>query len=151
MHWMLGSRWRTHGSVMQAATWDPAQYLRWSDHRLRPAVDLLQRVPRASPARVVDLGCGGGNVTALLRARWPDARVTGVDASETMLDRARASDPGVDWRQADVATWAPPAPVDVLFSNATLHWLDDHPALFPPLLTPVAPARAPAAPVPRPL
>src|SRR5260370_7187223 len=93
MHWMLGSRRRTHGSVMQAATWDPAQYLRWSDHRLRPAVDLLQRVPLASPARVVDLGCGAGNVTALLRPRWPDARVTGVDASETMPDPAPASHP----------------------------------------------------------
>src|SRR5258708_25440259 len=109
MHWMLGSRRRTHGSVMQAATWDPAQSLRWSDHRLRPAVDLLQRVPRASPARVVDLGCGGGNVTALLRARWPDARVTGVDASETLLHRARASQPRVRLRPAAVAPTPPPA------------------------------------------
>src|SRR5256714_10483636 len=115
---------------MEAATWDPAQYLRWSDHRLRPAVDLLQRVPLASPARVVDLGCGTGNVTALLRTRWPDARVTGVDASGTMLERARASDPGVDWRQANVGTWAPPAPVDVLFFNATLPLLDDPSALL---------------------
>jgi len=56
MHWMLGAGGRTHGGVTQAAAWDPAQYLRWSDHRLRPAVDLLQRVPLASPARVVDLG-----------------------------------------------------------------------------------------------
>src|SRR5882672_8330890 len=109
MHWMWGGRRRTHGGVTQAATWDPAQYLRWSDHRLRPAVDLLQRVPLASPARVVDLGCG-----------------TGIDSSATMLERARASDPGVDWRRADVAAWTPPVPVDVLFSNATLHWIDDH-------------------------
>src|SRR2546428_166640 len=128
MHWMLGAGGRTHGGVTQAAAWDPAQYLRWSDHRLRPAVDLLQRVPLASPARVVDLGCGTGNVTALLRGRWPGARVTGVDASATMLERARASDPGVDWRQADVAAWAPPAPGDGLFSNATPHWIDDHAA-----------------------
>jgi len=149
MHWMLGAGGRTHGGVTQAAAWDPAQYLRWSDHRLRPAVDLLQRVPLASPARVVDLGCGTGNVTALLRGRWPGARVTGVDASATMLERARASDPGVDWRQADVAAWAPPAPVDVLFSNATLHWIDDHAALFPRLVTLVAGDGALAVQMPR--
>ena len=134
---------------MTTASWDPAQYLKWSDHRLRPAVDLLQRVAVASPAKVVDLGCGTGNVTALLRARWPGARVTGVDASPSMLERARASDPGVDWQQADVATWAPPAPVDVLFSNATLHWIDDHAMLFPRLLTLVAAGGALAIQMPR--
>jgi trans-aconitate 2-methyltransferase len=135
--------------VTHTATWDPAQYLKWSDHRLRPAVDLLQRVPLAGPARVVDLGCGTGNVTALLRARWPAAHVTGIDGSSAMLERARASDPGVEWQEADVATWAPPAPVDVLFSNATLHWLDDHDRLFPRLLTAVAPGGALAVQMPR--
>jgi trans-aconitate 2-methyltransferase len=135
--------------VPQTVTWDPAQYLRWSDHRLRPAVDLLQRVPTARPDRVVDLGCGTGNVTALLRARWPDARVTGVDADPAMLARARASDPAVEWRQADVAAWAPPAPVDILFSNAALHWLDGHAALFPRLLAHVAPGGALAVQMPR--
>jgi len=149
MHWTLDAEKRTHGGVTQTATWDPAQYLRWSDHRLRPAVDLLQRVPLARPARVADLGCGTGNVTALLRARWPDARVTGVDASVTMLERARASDAQVDWCQADVAAWTPPAPVDVLFSNATLHWIDDHAALFPRLASLVAPDGVLAVQMPR--
>lgn len=135
--------------MTQAATWDPAQYLKWSDQRLRPAVDLLQRVPLATPARVVDLGCGTGNVTALLRARWPDARVTGIDGSPAMLERARASDPGVDWQEADVAAWTPSTAVDVLFSNATLHWLDDHARLFPRLLAAVAPGGALAVQMPR--
>src|SRR3989442_14445505 len=121
MHWMLGARGRTHGDVTQAATWDPAQYLRWSDHRLRPAVDLLQRVPLASPARVVDFGCGTGNVTALLRGRWPGARVTGVDSSATMLEPAGASAPVVDWRQAGVTPWAPAEPVYVPCPNSTPH------------------------------
>ena len=135
--------------MAQIAAWDPAQYLKWSDHRLRPAIDLVQRVPLSDPARVVDLGCGTGNVTALLRARWPDARMTGVDGSPAMLERACASDPRVYWQHADVATWTPPAPVDVLFSNATLHWLDDHAALFPRLLSTVAPAGALAVQMPR--
>jgi trans-aconitate 2-methyltransferase len=135
--------------VARVATWDPAQYLRWSDHRLRPALDLIQSVPLAQPARVVDLGCGTGNVTALLRRRWPGARVTGVDSSASMLERARASDPEVEWRQADVAAWAPPAPVDLLFSNATLHWIDDHARLFPRLASLVAPDGALAVQMPR--
>ena len=135
--------------MAQTAAWDPAQYLRWSDHRLRPAVDLLQRVPLTSPARVVDLGCGTGNVTALLRARWPAAEVTGVDASPAMLERARTSDPEVEWVQADVATWAPPATVDVLFSNAALHWLDDHATLFPRLVSAVAAGGVLAVQMPR--
>jgi trans-aconitate 2-methyltransferase len=135
--------------VSSVATWDPAQYHRFSDHRLRPAVDLLQRVALARPAHVVDLGCGTGNVTALLRRAWPAARVTGVDASATMLERARASDAAVDWQQADIAAWTPPAPVDLLFSNAALHWLPDHAALFPRLLDAVAPGGVLAVQMPR--
>jgi trans-aconitate 2-methyltransferase len=135
--------------VEARTTWDPAQYLRWSDHRVRPAVDLLQRVPLPHPAHVVDLGCGTGNVTALLRQAWPAARVTGVDASAAMLERARASDAGVDWRQAEIAAWTPPAPVDLLFSNAALHWLPDHESLFPRLLGFVAPGGVLAVQMPR--
>ena len=100
--------------------WDPEQYLTFADHRLRPAVELLARVPAAAPARVVDLGCGAGNVTALLRARWPEAHITGLDNSEAMLDRARATGLDCDWVKADIASWRLDRPVDVLFSNAAL-------------------------------
>jgi trans-aconitate 2-methyltransferase len=124
--------------VEAAVRWDPTQYLKWSDHRLRPALDLLQRVPLERPDHVVDLGCGTGNVTAWLRRRWPEARMTGVDASSAMLERARASDPKVEWRQADVGAWQPERPVDVLYSNAALHWLGDHARLFPRLVEAVA-------------
>ena len=60
-------------------SWDPAQYLKFSGERLRPALDLLARVPAAAPGTVVDLGCGAGNLMPLLRERWPRARLTGVD------------------------------------------------------------------------
>jgi trans-aconitate 2-methyltransferase len=116
---------------------------------MRPAVDLIQRVPLERPSHVVDLGCGTGNATALLRRAWPEARVTGVDASAAMLERARASDAGVDWQQAEIARWRPSAPVDLLFSNATLHWLDDHASLFPRLLALVAPGGVLAVQMPR--
>ena len=70
--------------------WDPGQYHKFSDHRRRPAVELLARVPPAEdPGLVVDLGCGSGEITRLLAARWPGAAVQGVDNSPDMLDRAR--------------------------------------------------------------
>lgn len=106
-------------------------------------------MPLAEPAHVVDLGCGTGNVTALLRRAWPEARVTGVDSSAAMLERARASDAGVEWEQAEITTWTPSAPVDLLFSNAALHWLDDHGRLFPRLLDLVAPGGVLAVQMPR--
>ena len=122
-------------------SWDPAQYLKFSGERLRPALDLLARVPAAAPRAVVDLGCGAGNLMPLLRARWPQARLTGVDGSPQMLAKARADHPQVEFIQADVGAWRPAQPVDVLYSNATLHWLDGHERLFPALLQSVAPGR----------
>jgi trans-aconitate 2-methyltransferase len=106
-------------------------------------------VPLAAPARIADLGCGPGNVTAILRTRWPGASVTGVDASSPMLERARAAAPDIDWQLADLGRWAPGEPVDLLFSNAALHWLDDHASLFPRLVSLVAPGGALAVQMPR--
>jgi trans-aconitate 2-methyltransferase len=114
--------------------WNPEQYLKFADHRLRPAVDLLNRIDLAAPALVYDLGCGAGNVTRLLRARWPAARIVGIDSSPEMLERARSAVPDVTWERRDLATWSPDEPGDVVFSNATLHWLDGHETLFPRLL-----------------
>ncbi len=116
--------------------WDPEQYLRFGDERLRPALDLLSRVPHPGPARVVDLGCGAGRAMPALRARFPGAALRGVDGSAEMLAKARAA--GFDTERADIAEWAPGEPVDVLFSNAALHWLTDHGTLFPRLLGHVA-------------
>lgn len=129
--------------------WDPAQYLKFAGPRLRPAIDLLNRIDVADPAEVYDLGAGAGNVTRLLQARWPRARVTGVDGSAEMLRRAAAEAPGITWQQADLATWRPPRPADVIYSNAALHWLDDHARLFPELLAALAPGGVLAVQVPR--
>jgi trans-aconitate 2-methyltransferase len=127
--------------------WDPAKYLEFAGPRLQPALDLLSRVPLAAPATVYDLGCGAGNVTRFLAERWPAAAVTGVDGSPAML--ARAAVPTVTWQQADLGTWRPPRPADLLFSNAALHWLDDHEHLFPRLVTGVAPGGVLAVQMPR--
>ncbi len=128
---------------MTNSAWDPAQYLKFEGPRARPALDLLARVDAIfvgpptggtdSPQTVFDLGCGPGNVTALLRRRWPDARVIGIDASEAMLAEARAKHPGIEFAAADIADFRPESPADVIVSNAALHWLADHPRLFPAL------------------
>lgn len=128
--------------------WDAGLYLAFGDERTRPARELLGRVACAAPATVVDLGCGPGNSTALLAARWPAAAVIGIDSSPDMLARARADLPALRWELADVATWQPAAPVDVVFANAVLQWLPDHAALLPRLLAAVAPGGALAVQMP---
>lgn len=129
--------------------WDPRQYLRFSGDRLRPAVDLLNRIDLAEPKRIVDLGCGAGNVTVLLRERWPTAALTGVDGSAAMLARARDAAPDIEWAEADMAEWTPAAPPDLIYSNAALHWLGDHEALFPRLVDMLAPGGVLAVQMPR--
>jgi trans-aconitate 2-methyltransferase len=129
--------------------WDPAQYLKFGDHRLRPAIDLVNRIDLAEPAEVVDLGAGAGNVTRHLRARWPNAHIVGVDASEEMLAKARATMPDVEWQRADLAAWRPSGPVDLIYSNAALHWLGAHDQLFPSLLAMLAPGGVLAVQMPR--
>jgi len=123
-------------------SWDPDQYLKYSNERLRPALDLLARIDASAPNMVLDLGCGAGNVTAFLAQRWPDARIVGVDNSQEMLAKARASTAGQprrDWIDADIASFVPDAPADVVYSNAALHWQDDHPRLFPRIFDWLAP------------
>jgi trans-aconitate 2-methyltransferase len=120
-------------------TWDPERYLVYAGERGRPFVELLARVGAPAPTRVVDLGCGPGNLTRLLAERWPDAEVVGLDLSPEMVDRARADLPGVRFDVADLRDWRPDRPVDVLISNATLQWVPDHLALLPRLVEQVAP------------
>jgi trans-aconitate 2-methyltransferase len=129
--------------------WNPELYLRHADHRLRPALDLLARLGDGDPGRIVDLGCGPGNVTRLLRQRWPDADITGIDSSAEMLARAAADHPGLRWRQQDIAAWRPRQSPDLIFTNAALHWLDHHDRLFPALLRTLAPGGRLAVQMPR--
>lgn len=129
--------------------WDPAQYLKFAGPRVQPAIDLLSRVDLADPREVYDLGAGAGNVTQLLKRRWPDAHVTGVDASNEMLAKAAAAAPGISWERTDLSTFRPRTPADLLFSNATLHWLDGHERLFPALLSALAPGGVLAVQMPR--
>lgn len=123
-----------------AEQWDPERYLTYADERGRPFVELVARVPATHPGSVTDLGCGPGNLTALLQSRWPDAEVVGVDSSAAMLDRARTDHPTLRFVQADLREHLRRAgPVDVLVSNATLQWVPGHRALLPQLVAAVRP------------
>ena len=125
---------------MSAHTWDPERYLTYADERGRPFVDLLARVRATEVDRVVDLGCGPGNLTALLRERWPSADILGLDSSAEMISRARESRlGGVRFEVADLREWAADRPVDLLVSNATLQWVPGHLDLLPRLVGQVAP------------
>lgn len=133
---------------MARAQWDPGVYLSFQDHRLRPAIELMARVPPIPVRSLVDLGCGPGNVADALLGRWPQATYVGIDISVEMLDRARDAHPSLDWRLDDAATWAPSTQPDLIFSNATLHWLDDHETLYPRLLGCLGPGGVLAVQVP---
>src|SRR5262245_839113 len=112
--------------------WDAAQYLKFAQERARPFLDLLAQVNCERPASIVDLGCGAGNLTRLLAERWPAARVLGIDTSAEMLAQAQPHTISgrLGFVQADLATWSPPAPVDLLVSNAALQWAPDHERLL---------------------
>lgn len=134
--------------------WNPSQYQRFTGPRLQPGLDLLARLPEVDEARlVVDLGCGTGELTRFLGPRYPLARTIGIDNSDEMLTRARSSEgkgdaDRVTFEAGDIATWVPPTPVDVLFSNAALHWVEHHETVFPRLAACVRPGGVFAAQMP---
>ncbi|GMU08651.1 trans-aconitate 2-methyltransferase [Corallococcus caeni] len=115
--------------------WSAAQYTRFEDERNRPIRDLLARIATSEVKRAADLGCGPGNSTELLRARFPQAAVTGMDSSPDMLAAARKRLPDLRFEQGDIATWSDPGPYDVLLANAVLQWVPDHSAVMPALLS----------------
>lgn len=126
---------------MSANAWNPNQYMKGAmgDLRTRPAMDLLSRILVERAEAVFDMGCGPGNSTAPLKARWPEARVTGVDNNPAMLEKARANHPDITFAEADASNWSPDGPADVIFSNACIHWVPDHAALLPRLLDSLKP------------
>lgn len=110
--------------------WNPEAYNRFRGLRLRPAMDLLAAIETAPAGDVIDLGCGNGVIGAALRARFADARIVGVDNSQSMLDQAREAGDFDALVSADIAEWTAQTPPALIFSNAALHWLPDHETLL---------------------
>jgi trans-aconitate 2-methyltransferase len=126
--------------VMRTDIWSPRQYGAFGGHRNRPFRELLGRVGARDPRAVFDLGCGPGELTADLAARWPQARVTGVDNSEAMISSARLHESdNLTFELGDIGTWTPDATPDVIVSNAALQWVPGHRELIPRWVEALAP------------
>ena len=120
-------------------TWDPSQYAQFASERARPCRDLITAIGIDSPRRIVDLGCGPANSTAMLAQRWPTAEILGIDSSPEMLETARLAGVHANFEPACIKDWArqsssQPSEWDIVFSNAALHWVPDHATLFPALM-----------------
>ena len=129
--------------------WNPELYLAFEGGRKQPSVDLVARVDVTDPARVLDVGCGPGNSTAVLAGRWPDAEIIGLDSSTTMLDKARTTYPVGTWVQADAtAGLGHLGTFDVVFSNAVIQWIPDQETLLRDLFALLRPGGVLAVQVP---
>lgn len=116
------------------ADWSATHYLKFGNERTRAAIDLVNRIRLTEPGRIVDLGCGPGNSTALLWERWPNAEVTGIDSSPDMITKATKDHPDRTWVMGDISTWVLNEPVDLVFSNAALQWVPGHAGLMQRLI-----------------
>jgi trans-aconitate 2-methyltransferase len=114
--------------------WNPEQYLQFAEQRTRAASDLISRVQIPEARYIIDLGCGPGNSTALLRSRWPGVEIVGVDSDPAMIARARHDCPTGSWVLADAAAFVPDRPPDLVFSNALLQWIPHHEQILTRLL-----------------
>ena len=138
---------------MVMTDWNPSLYGTFLDWRTRPSCDLAQRLCDLAPQRIVDLGCGPGNSTAICSKLWPAAAILGVDSSPEMIASARAAYPDRHWMVADIGEWlcrpiGSETPIHLIFSCAALQWVEDHATVFPRLLAKLAPGGVLAAHMP---
>ena len=129
-------------------TWSAAQYLKFENERTRPVCDLVQRIPLARVETAADIGCGPGNSTGVLRERYPEARIIGLDSSPDMIQAARKRLPDTTFEVADIRQWRPKEPLDVILANAVLQWIPDHEMLLSALIAKLKPGGALAAQMP---
>lgn len=128
-------------SALKSPTWDADLYLKFADHRVRPALDLMGRLDPANASRaghvVYDLGCGAGNISRILAEKFPRAEIVGIDSSEDMLAKARTQtgDARITFAKGDLAHFKPAKPPGILYSNAAYQWLEGHVDMFPGLVS----------------
>lgn len=130
-------------------TWEPQTYLRYADIRFRAGLDLIARVPKVEYPTIYDLGCGTGHLTRILADTFPNSQVIGVDSSPEMLAEARREFATIRWQQGDITTWTPPAPPNLIYTNAALQWVPAHEMLLPELLNKLSPGGVLAMQIPR--
>jgi trans-aconitate 2-methyltransferase len=113
--------------------WNPQLYLKYKEERTQPSRDLVARITIDDPAFIIDLGCGPGNSTQVLKERWPKANIIGLDKSPGMIGKAKQDYPQQQWIVGDAANMDETQRYNIVFSNATLQWIPDHHRLMPKL------------------
>jgi trans-aconitate 2-methyltransferase len=112
--------------------WQPKQYLKYKNERTQPSIDLVNRISHENPARIIDIGCGPGNSTVILKNRWQDADIYGLDNSKNMIQKAEADFPDIRWllmnANDDLSSLGQ---FDIVFTNAALQWMPEHETLIP--------------------
>lgn len=118
---------------MISSQWNPKQYLKFKSERTQPAMDLLNRIKIDAPANIIDIGCGPGNSTALLKNRYPNSNVIGADSSAEMLKKAAADYHDINFElcdaSCDLVRYS--GQFDIVFSNACIQWIPNHKKLIP--------------------
>jgi len=116
--------------------WDPETYLKFKNYRSRPALDLLAQIELETKGHIIDLGCGPGNITRLIKDKWPLHKVSGIDLSLEMIQKAEKiyGNSDIEWLQSDINSWEWEKPTALIFSNAALQWVPQHKILLPKLM-----------------
>ena len=116
--------------------WKPELYLKFENQRTQPSIDLVSRIDMCNPKRIIDIGCGPGNSTAVLKNRWPNADITGLDSSPAMIAQASKADCGIAWVCLDASSdLSALGRFDIVFSNAAIQWMPHHEKLLPNLFS----------------
>ena len=115
---------------MDTTNWNPDLYLKFKKERTQPSIDLVNRIEISDPKKIVDIGCGPGNSTEILKKYWSNADITGIDNSSQMIEKAKKEYPEGRWILSDATNWKPENKFDIIFSNATLQWIPNQKELI---------------------
>ena len=118
--------------------WNPDLYLKFQKERTQPSIDLVNRIEIENPKKIIDVGCGPGNSTEILRSRWINSEIIGIDNSDQMIEKAKKKYPYGTWKLNDAMDIDKFGKFDIVFSNAVLQWIPNHEKLIPHLLNHVA-------------
>jgi trans-aconitate 2-methyltransferase len=113
--------------------WNPNKYLQFKNERTQPAIDLVEKIDINEPKNIIDIGCGPGNSTQILINKWPNSMVIGLDSSRNMIEKARKDYPYQMWIHDDAENIHDDKKYSIVFSNASLQWMEDHKVLIPKL------------------
>ena len=106
--------------------WNPDLYLKFYSERIQPTIDLASRIRYEHPGNILDVGCGPGNSTQILAKKWKNSKITGIDNSRSMIEKARKEYPNQNWKFMDASENNIKSKYDIVFSNSVIHWIPNH-------------------------